>query len=315
MNHHCRAWLCGTLAFSVAMSSAAAQPAPTTLPSPPPPAAPSASDPARKLFEEGTAALTEGKFAEAAEKLRAAWKQKKSHDVAGNLGAALLKLGEHVEAARFLAYAVEHHPVGGKPSVKKWTEELLNEAKAKVAEVRLHLTGDAAAAALRVDGSPVEPALVGSSIFVAPGKRVIEASAKGYQTAQQTIDAKEGQALDVTLALVPASSTERSMLAPTIAFGAGGVGLIVGVVGVAVTAAKTDDLKARCGDALVCPTSARGDGDAALAAAHTATVGFVVAGIGAAVGATLLLLPGKPATTARVGLVVGPSFTGVKGEF
>ena len=303
--------LCCLLSFGAYTSNAGAQP----VPPPPPPVESVAVDPARKLFEDGTAALTDGRFADAAEKLRAAWRQKKSHDVAGNLGAALLKLGEHVEAARYLAYAVEHHPVGGKPSVKKWTEALLSEAKAKVTEVRLRLTGDAPAPAIRVDGAPIESAFVGASLFVAPGKRVIEASARGYQTAQQTIDGQEGRGVDVTLALVPAAPAQRSAMGPAIAFGAGGVGLIVGVAAAVVTGVKTGDLKATCGEALVCPTSARGDGDAAFAAAHTATVGFVLAGLGAAVGATLLLLPSKTAQPARVGVVLSPTFTGVKGEF
>ncbi|MEZ4311839.1 MAG: hypothetical protein R3F14_27730 [Polyangiaceae bacterium] len=48
-------------------------------------------------------------------------------------------------------------------------------------------------------------------------------------------------------------------------------------------------------------------------AGHLATAGFVAAGVGAAVGLTLLLTAERRERT-KVGLVIGPGFVGVKGE-
>ena len=321
--------LVATLMLTCATSTVQAKPPPAVLSAtgaassaaPAPPASPAASsdaaDPTRALFEEGTADLNAGKFAEAAEKLRAVWQQKKSYDVAGNLGAALLKLGRHAEAARFLVHARDSYPAGGKPSVKQWLEEMLADAKRKASEVRLTVTGDAPAHEVRIDGAAIEAALVGASLFVEPGKRTIEASAKGYVAARQTVEAKEGQAADVTLALVAAPvGGERSMLWPAIAFGVGGAGLVAGIVGGAVVASLDGNLSEACKSSGACPPGARGNLDGARTASYVSTTGFIVAGLGAAVGATLLLWPSaQPKDVARAVVVVGPGSLILKGAF
>lgn len=284
------------------------------------PAAPSAdgatADPVRKLFEEGTADLNAGKSLEAAEKLRAVWQQKKTYDVAGNLGAALLKLGRPGEAARFVAHGLASYPAGGKPSGRQRLEELLSEAKGKAAEVRLAVSGGAAAFEVRVDGAVIEAGLAGPSLFVEPGARVIEVSAKGYVTARQTVDGKAGQAVDVALALVPERGpAERSLLGPGITFGVGGVGLVVGAIAAGVSFAKFGELEKACGPELACAESLRGEVETGRTLGHVSTAAFVVAGVGAAVGVTLLLLPPSSKPPANAGMVVGPGFVGVKGAF
>src|SRR5262249_20095179 len=144
------------------------------------------------------------KLDEALSSYEAAWKVRKTQDLAAAMSQVEMLLNKHRDAAEHLSYALRYFPVSGRKELRETLEKALAEARAKVAEVHLHVTGDAKAPAITVDGAAIDFAVAGSDIFVAPGKRVIEASAKGLQTARQTIDAKEGQAIDVTLSLLPA---------------------------------------------------------------------------------------------------------------
>ena len=277
---------------------------------------PAFADEADTLFDKGLAAYKEGKPEEALVSYQAAWKLRKTQDLATVLGQVEMLLGKHRDAAEHLAYALRYFPVSGKKELRATMEKALADAKAKVTEARVSVTGDAPAHEIRVDGAVIDPAVVGTSVFVLPGKHVIEASAKGYVTARQTIEATEGATVDVVLALVAEQAGgERSMLLPAIAFGVGGAGLVLGAITAGVAAAKTADLTKVCGDALVCPPSERGNLDGATTTAHVSTVGFVLAGVGAAVGVTLLLVPlgARPTSQARV--LIGPGFLGVKGAF
>lgn len=266
------------------------------------------------LYEQGQSAFEAGRFEEARSKFASVWEQRKSYDVAAVLAQAELQVGRNADAAHHLAYAAAHFPVSASTDVRKKIEAAFAEVRGKVGALKVDVSP--ASATLKVNGRAYAEAERGELIFVEPGQVTVEVSADEHEPAKQTIELKKGETREVKLPLVLKSKpAERSFLAPGIAFGVGGAGLIVGVVAGAVTAAKSDSLKTTCGDALVCPTGVRSEGDAALAAAHASTVGFVVAGVGAAVGVTLLLLPSKPAKTARMELVVGPSFTGVKGAF
>lgn len=274
------------------------------------------ADEADTLFDQGLAAYKQGHFEQALASYESAWKLRKTHDLAAAMAQVEMLLGRPRDAAEHLAYALRYFPVSGKKELRETLESALADATKKVTKVRLMVTGDAGAPVISVDGKPIDTTVTGSEIYLAPGTRTVEASAKGFKPARRTIEAKEGQSEEVTLALVPEDKGgERSMLPVAISFGVGGAGLIAGAVAGGVAIAQLGDLKKVCGDALVCPPSEHGHVDAANVSAGVSTAGFVLAGVGAAVGVTLLLLPPKTKTAATMGVHASPAFVGVKGTF
>ncbi len=273
------------------------------------------ADEADKLFDQGLAAYKEGKPEVALDSYRSAWKLRKTQDLATAMAQVEIVLGKHRDAAEHLSYALRYFPVSGKKELRERLEAAFAESKAKVTLVRLLVAGGAEAFALSVDGVAVDTSVTGSELFLAPGTRTIEANAKGYQPARQKVEAKEGLAIDVTLTLLPAEQpAERSMVPPGIAFGVGGAGLLVGAVTGAISLAKFGDVTKACSADRVCPDTLRAEADTGKALGHVATVGFVLAGVGAAAGVTLLFVP-VTKSPARAGLVLGPGFVGMKGAF
>ena len=82
-----------------------------------------------------------------------------------------------------------------------------------------------------------------------------------------------------------------------VGFGVGGLGLVVGTVATIMTAGKASALKEDYCEGNLCRNSARSDYDSAMLIANVANVGFVVAGVGAAVGVLSLYLPGNSEPT------------------
>jgi len=189
--------------FVIAVGTAApfahAQPAPAK--SATPPIAPSATvaDEARKLFEEGTAELNAGRYAEAAVKLRAAWAKKKSYDVAGNLGTALIQLGKDAEAAKLLSYAVSNFPAGGSPKEKKWVEETFAAVRKSVVMVRVRVTVEGAD--VFVNGEAIGKSPVTDDTYAMPGVIVVVANKEGFEDARLELKGDKGGDVDAALTM------------------------------------------------------------------------------------------------------------------
>ncbi|MFO0587431.1 MAG: hypothetical protein U0441_07825 [Polyangiaceae bacterium] len=288
-------------------------------------AAPAASvDPTRKLFEDGTEALNAGRFAEAEQKLRAAWAQRSTYDVAGNLGATLLKLGRPVEAARFLSFAVDHFPVGGKPSVKQWVDELLAEAKKQVVTVRVKIaaegTASADGAAVSVNGAAAGTWPLDEAVFTDAGPIVVSARKDGFDDARLELRGEKGAEVEAALVMkakAPVVGGGEPVRWPAYAaFGVGGLGLIVGSVTGGLAAADNAKLAGACNKTTgACPENQRSTLAELNAFSYASTAAFVVAGLGAALGVTLLVLPSKTKSTPAAVVSASPGFVSVKGAF
>jgi hypothetical protein len=106
-----------------------------------------------------------------------------------------------------------------------------------------------------------------------------------------------------------------------VAFGVGGVGLIVGTVFALQESSKeskaNDVCKPTCADQSAVSRAESLDNDAR-SARTLSIVGFVAGGVGVAAGVTLLVLSGhhqEKATTSMVTPWVGPGSAGVSGRF
>ncbi len=278
-----------------------------------PPAA-TTGDRAAELYRRATEQYRSTNLVEAEKLYSEAWSLQQSYDIATNLGAVELDLKKFRAAAEHLAFALRAFPARGKQDERDTIAQRLKLAKAEIATLRVRVNVDKAD--VSVNGKRVGVSPLTDEIFADAGTVTVEAGLDGYAPAKQQLVTKKGEARDVVLEMVRQEAPQgRSMLGPAIAFGAGGAGLVVGVVTGTVSIAKFGDFEKACGPQLQCPPSLRGDVETGRVLGHVSTAGFVLAGVGAAVGVTLLLLPSGSKAPAPVGVVFGPSFAGVKGAF
>lgn len=283
---------------------------------------------ADQLFEQGVAARKAGKLAEAEELFLRAWGQKKTWDIAANLGMVELKQGKFADGAGHVAYAIANLPPVEGDATRESLTRALDAARPEIGEVKLSC--DLEGASVRAGGKLVGTTPLGASFFVPPGSVAIEVTKDGYEAASKTIEVPKGGAAEVKLTPVPRAAPERSKVPAYVIGGVGVASLIAGGVLVGMAESTRADLadgpKKPDGTAL-CPKTAPSGSDmnAACAglrslAAERATMGnvgiglFVVGGVALAGAAGYFLWPQTrttPAASSRVLPVVGYNGAGV----
>ena len=298
---------------------------------------PSASDleSARGALLAGRALRAKGDLAGALEKFKAAHVLAHTPVTGIELAKAHADLGQPVEA-RDVCFEIGRMPVaagetGRSREARAEANTLAEAMKGKVATLLVVLkTPPNRAAVVKVDGVEVPEAALAAGRKVNPGKHVVTARIDEGPEASVSATLGEGEKKSVELApeapakvvsggtgapppLPPPAEVERKTLSPLvpIGFGVGAAGLVVGAVAGLVALNKKSALDAGCktpsGTQFVCENNAS-DLSTARGAATVSTVGFVVAGVGAAVGVVGLLTPG----TVRVGKQgrISPYFDG-----
>jgi len=308
---------------------------------------------ARGLGQDGQRALDAKDFKTAEDDYRRADSLVHAPTLLLGLARALAGQGKFVEAQETYKRIIRE---GVSPGAPEAFARAIDDAKREVDAVAPHIAGmtikvTAASGAspgdvkVTLDDAPVSAASLGIKRFVDPGAHVVRASATGFKTAELKVNVPDGGTVDAPLTLeaessgaappvpapVPAggapapapadastSSGGHSVL-PWVAFGVGGAGLALGVITGAVAMGKHSDLAKACSGGS-CPPSEYGTLDSYHSMSLVSTVGFVVAGVGAAAGVTLLLLEPKtdsapPATGLRVTPVVGLGTVGAVGSF
>lgn len=213
-------------------------------------------------------------------------------------------------------------------------------------------TGEPLPAGLQVtwDGAPVSAATLGVKRPANPGSHVVHVTCDGYQPLDVTVTVPVGGAVDAPVMLtkggagaaapapVPAPTAPASD-APTpaapdqtpvssrgpgvwpwVAFGVGGAGLLVGGITGAMVISKHSDLSSKCPGG-TCTPDQQSSVDSYNTLGLVSTIGFVVAGVGAAAGVTMLLVMKPeadrppPAAGLHVTPVIGPGSLGAVGTF
>jgi hypothetical protein len=218
---------------------------------------PNAPDRADQLFEDGATAFDAGRFAEARAKLAEAWGLKKTYDIAGNLGVVEVRLSMFPEAAEHLSWALLHFPPTETVKARRGYEQELEKARAQTGALQIRVSVDGADVV--VNGRPVGAALLGDTVFVAPGVIKVAARRDGYVGAEQTVTVGKGEARSITLALVPAVPERRSIVPGVVLGGVAGIGVAVGAGVLAAAGSKR--------------TTADGLGKAVLAAHNSCVTG------------------------------------------
>ncbi len=300
---------------------------------------------ARSALLQGRALRGKGDLAGALEKFKAAHALAHTPVTGIELAKTHAALGQPVEA-RDICFAVGRMPITREETSR--SREARDEAntlaeamKDKVATLTVTLkTPGQQAALVKVDGVEVPAVALTEGRKVNPGKHVVSARIGDGPEATVTATLREGETKAVELAPEapkvgkgpdplpppPPPEVERKTLSPLvpIGFGVGAAGLLVGSIAGVLALGKKGDLncQANPGSPSLCYDSPSGSSAAttlssARSVALVSTVGFVVAGVGAAVGVVGLLTPG----TVRVGKQgrISPYFdglgTGLHGTF
>jgi hypothetical protein len=241
------------------------------------------------------------------------------------------KLGSLVKAREsYIRITNEDLPAGASQPIKEAKSDAQKELDAlepRVPYVSVVVQGvGPKPVTVTMDGVNVPPALLGVPRPVDPGEHKFEAVAEGMDSAISSISVKEGRSETVVLTLhpgsAPAAQPPVGYAAPVypggagappeadsgkhgpspltwVAFGVGGVGLVVGTVFALKSSSKVDDANNLChlpgpdGTRTYCSPQASSLDDDARSAKTISLVGFIAGGVGVATGVTLLLVTGK----------------------
>jgi hypothetical protein len=251
-------------------------------------------------------------------------------------------LGKLVEARDALASVARIPECPGDPppfvEARAQARKLDEDLAPRIPALRLNLKGGAAGAPtqVKVDDVAVPEAALAAPRRVNPGRHVVVAR-QGKLEATQQVDVAERDIKDVDLELVapqgptpppPVEVRASGPIVPKtvawIALGVGAVGLGVGAVtGLMASSAKSDAEKGCVNNK--CPPATYPDLDRASSMATVSTIGFIVGGVGVAVGVFgLLTQPNettndkekdKPNDKAHVSPWIGVGSAGLSGEF
>jgi hypothetical protein len=181
------------------------------------------------------------------------------------------------------------------------------EAKAEIGElerliprVEVTVTGiEADSAQIIVDGEALTDRA--ESVELDPGEHTIEASSDGASAPAQSVTLAPGDRTQITLEMQLSKSGASLRVPAFVSFGFGGLGLVIGTVTGIVSLGQTADIDDQCVDNH-CPSSLESDADDAKAMGNLSTAAFVIAGLAAAAGTTLLLLDNRQESAAVAGL-------------
>jgi hypothetical protein len=279
------------------------------------------SERAARLYQKGNAAVEQKNWSEAEAAYREAWKLARTFDVAANLGLVELRLGNYRAAAEFLAYSIRNVPPSSKPAQRQRTQQLFDEARAKVGAVRVKAS--VPDAVVSIDGARITPDDVAFDVFIDPGTHTLEAQRDGYQSARTTVELKAGEAKEAPLTLAPLPPERRSVVPGAVLGSVAGAALVTGI-GLFVAGRSKGASGASERDAILkvhhsCVTAAANydprcpDVESTATAANTfqkAGVGLMVGAGVAAIGTVIFfVLPASSASARSGGLRVSPALS------
>ena len=273
---------------------------------------------ARTLGIEGVQLADAGKCPEAIEKLQRAESLHHAPTILGRLGECQVAVGEIVTGTENLNMVVREALPATAPKVfhdaQDRAQKVLAAATPKIGHLVIRLTPNDVKASVAVAGKPVPAALIGAERPTDPGTFQVTATAEGYKPTSAQVTLAEGGHQDITLLLEkdptavaalppttgaqtstgtaapPEPAAKKSNTPAYVAFGVGGVGLVLGSVTGALAFSKASD----CPDK-VCPTQDKLDSAKSMATVSTISFGVGIAGV--AVG-TILLLTGNKSEAA-----------------
>ena len=302
---------------------------------------------ARSLGQDGERALAAKEYAKAEDDFRRADSLVHAPTLILGLARALAGEGKVVEAQEAYNRIVREGVAPGAPApfaraleaAKKEVQDVEPRIGGVTITVKATAGGDVPNVKVVVDDVAVNAASLGVRRLIDPGAHVVRATADGYLPAELKLTVVAGANVDAPLSLdkdltAPAPLPGPVVASPVasqpeqpphggaspwpwVAFGVGGAGLGVGVVTGVLAIGKHSDLAKSC--TAGCGPAQQPELDSKHTMGLLSTIGFIVAGAGAAAGITLLVVQpkseGPAASLPAATLVVGPGTLGATGRF
>ncbi len=283
-------------ALLVASPAAAQEPRPAAAPA----GAEADREAAGQLADSGVDLYGRGQYKEAAELLALADARAHSPAILVFRGKALDKLGKLLEAKRQLeAIVQEELAADASPAFRAAqleASQLLEALKPRIPTLELDAEGFVS---VTLDGAALDVGALEAPLPIDPGAHELVATpsaaagASAGAAEKKSFNAAEGEQVRVTLGAANTGASgggTSKWLAPGLAFGIGGAGLVAAAVTGGLFVGKATDLKDQCGSDNVCDPSLAGEVDSAMTLGDVSTTLFVVGGVGCGVGVTLALL-------------------------
>jgi hypothetical protein len=279
----------------------------------PPPAAPASEDPqsaARSRAQDGLKLFGADRWTEALAAFREADALFHAPSVAIYIARCQRKLGKLFDArGSYERLLAEDLPADAPaPFVAAHVEagKELELIRQHMPALRVVVTGAPPGdAQVTVNGAPFGD----ETREVDPGTYTIVVRSRSGATVTQTLALEEGARKAMTIDVGPDKGVNkgggRNWLLPGIAFGVGGVGLVVGAVAGSLALSQAADIKKVCTPSVPCPQESSA-ASAAQTKAWVANAGFFVLIAGGVTGAVLLLTHASPGAQRAVKSAVGP---------
>lgn len=164
---------------------------------------------ARAFFSEGLTHLEAERFEEAADRFERALALRPSPEIAYNLSSALIRLGRLLRASELLRQVVADGRASDK--VREASRIRLDEVLPRLGQLTIHISGPSDRVTVRLDGEPVDPALLGVAFPVDPGRHEIVAVRGEGEPTERVVTVGEGGGVETTLTLAaPTPSVPRA---------------------------------------------------------------------------------------------------------
>jgi hypothetical protein len=299
---------------------------------------PSASDleTARDLNKQGKELRAQGRLQEALEKFRAAHDLGRTPVTGIELARTQVLLNQLVEA-REVCLGIARMPVASdeterSASARIEAAKLADDLRPRIPSITLHVTGVPAGktAVVAIDGRALPAAAIGQPHKLNPGAHVVVARVENGPESRATVDVKEGETRDVSLAVelpkAPLVVTPKPAPAPPqrnkvaiVGFTIAGTGVAIGTMTGLLASSKKSNLDTLCSADKKCGPNAYDDLDSARTWGTVSTFAFVIGGIGLAIGVYGLIekeeKKDERQPAARVTPFIGPGSVGIHGAF
>jgi hypothetical protein len=287
------------VAAMLAASPAGAQPSPAD------------RETARSMMQEGRDLREKGDLKSALQRFKAADDIMHVPTTGLEVARTQVSLGLLVEALDTIANIRKVAPTPDDPApfkdARSKADDLDSQVEGKVPALTITVGGAAEGdtPAVSIDGVSVPAGAIGVPHKVDPGHHVITAKGAAGEATEE-VDVTDGEKKDVQLLLVkggeqPAEAAtggpEKKVHTPGGLFwgavAVGGAGAVAGIVTGVMTLSKTSSLSSECPNHDCVKPQARSDYNSANTTATVSTVGFIVAGAGAAVAIVSLIVGHK----------------------
>jgi hypothetical protein len=312
---------------------------------------------ARALGQDGQQALDAKDYKTAEDRFRKADRLVHAPTLELGLARALAGVGKYLEAQETYNRIVREGVPPTAPDAfkhaledaKKDVDTVSNKVGAVTITVKATTGAEIPDPTVTLDGQPMNSASLGIKRAIDPGNHVLHVTATGYKAADVTFAIVAGANLDQPLMLEqdtsapppggagapgatpatpppsslpetpPAPSSSHPSILPWVAFGVGGAGLVVGAIFGGIALGDHSTLSGECMSGTCASNNSKAQSD--LSSYHTmgavSTVGFIVAGVGAATGVVLLLTAPKsqPTTGFQIAPTIGLGSLGAVGSF